>query len=497
MKTDDRIALVGMLVLLAFVVPLRGGFTDDGFIHIQYARNLIETGQYAFNRGEPSFGTTSPLWVMALAAVGRFFASPEALIVISRVLSWSAGLAAVAAFARLAARAGLALPVRAFAVVAFAADAWLGRWTALSMETSSAVLAACVVSLASLEALDDVRRAARLGAAIAVAALVRPEFYLAVPVWLAVAAWRRAPLRVVAAGLATCGALLLPWLAFARLVLGSFLPNTAGAKSGGLTLAPLEIARRVEPVARMLGATQLVSVAGLVLAAATRRGRRTFVDASRHWMLAWLVALPAAYVLLDIQVLSRYLLLVLPPLVVLGAAGWQAVAPAAPGRRRALVAALALAAVASNAVLYARVVLPPSRAFAEDLQTRMKGLALYLHDHAPPDAVVAAADIGYLAFYSQRRVLDLGGLVEPRTGALRERYDYETIVERGLFFGVEGYPHVDYLVDREPVSGRFDGRVVAGHRFERVHGVVVRNLGIRKPGPWYYDLYRIRPEASR
>ena len=29
------------LVLAALMFPLRGGFTDDGFIHVQYARNLM------------------------------------------------------------------------------------------------------------------------------------------------------------------------------------------------------------------------------------------------------------------------------------------------------------------------------------------------------------------------------------------------------------------------------------------------------------------------
>ncbi|HXV14726.1 MAG TPA: hypothetical protein VEC56_11030, partial [Candidatus Krumholzibacteria bacterium] len=141
--------------------------------------------------------------------------------------------------------------------------------------------------------------------------------------------------------------------------------------------------------------------------------------------------------------------------------------------------------------LYVRVVLPPSRAFSADLTGPMTELALYLRDNSPPDAVVAAADIGYLAFYSQRRVLDLGGLVEPETGKLREAHDYEDIVARGLYFDVPGYPHVDYFVDRDHQADRFDGGIVGGRRFERVYATEVRNLGIRKPGVFHYVLYRL------
>ena len=56
-----------LLLFLALLAPMRDGFTDDGFIHIQYARNIIDRGEYSFNPGEVSFGTSSPLWVMELA----------------------------------------------------------------------------------------------------------------------------------------------------------------------------------------------------------------------------------------------------------------------------------------------------------------------------------------------------------------------------------------------------------------------------------------------
>ena len=42
---------------------------DDGWIHQVFARNLAETGQMAFNRGEPAAGSTAPLWTVALAFV--------------------------------------------------------------------------------------------------------------------------------------------------------------------------------------------------------------------------------------------------------------------------------------------------------------------------------------------------------------------------------------------------------------------------------------------
>lgn len=481
------------------MLPLRGGFTDDGFIHVQYARNLMTRGEYSFNAGETSFGTTSPLWVMALAAGARPFDDPEALIHLSRVLSWVAAFGALFVVHGLLVALGASRRFAALGTVAFAADVWFARWSALGMESSAATCAAALMVLASVRACEDRAGAARFAAAAAIAALIRPEAYLALPVFVVGAlTLRPRPARgVLLAAVAVAAALLLPWLAFAKWHMGSFLPNTAGAKSGGIVRGPIAFVTSFSPVVKILASAQAVSLAAILADLVVSRRRAFVLAPSFRFALLWMIALPVAYVVADIQILSRYLLLIAPALCAGGWRSLESLAARGRGRVRSLAPVLALAvAVALNAAVYARVVLPPSRAFSEDLLVRMAGLARFLREHSPPDAVVAAADIGYLAFYSERRVLDLGGLVEPETGRLRAMHDYEEIVERGLYFGLPGYPRVDYLVDREPVANRFDGRVINGHRFERVYLTSVRNLGIRKPGTFYYTLYRITPAEA-
>jgi hypothetical protein len=286
--------------------------------------------------------------------------------------------------------------------------------------------------------------------------------------------------------------LLGPWLAFAKWHLGSFLPNTAGAKSGGVVADPLHLLAMFAPIVKIVVSTQAAAVIAVLVDLVMSRRRAAVFDPALRFCALWMLALPIAYVVFDIQVLSRYLLLVTPAVCVIG---WRSLEHAARARARRVAVAAAAAAVLVNVVFYARVVLPPSRAFSADLTGPMADLARFLRDHSPPDAVVAAADIGYLAFYSERRVLDLGGLVEPETGRLREAYDYEEIVARGLYFEVPGYPRVDYFVDRELEPDRFDGATRAGRRFERVYATEVRNLGIRKPGVYHYTLYRVTPAA--
>ncbi|MCI0452230.1 MAG: hypothetical protein L0Z51_07545, partial [Candidatus Latescibacteria bacterium] len=356
--------------------------------------------------------------------------------------------------------------------------------------SSAATLAAAAVALTSLRALESSAGAARFGAMVAIGALLRPELYLAIPVYCAAAvlARPRPPLRTVAVALAVAGVLLLPWLLFAKWHLGSFLPNTAGAKSGGVITDPLVFLAKFVPIAKIVLGTQAVAVFAMLADLTLSRRRAIVFDPALRFCVLWTLALPVAYVAFDIQVLSRYLLLITPAVCVVG---WRSLEHVADGRAQRVALAAAVIAVAINAALYVRVVLPPSRAFSADLTGPMTDLALFLRDNSPPEAVVAAADIGYLAFYSQRRVLDLGGLVEPETGKLREAHDYEDIVARGLYFDVPGYPRVDFFVDRDHQADRFQGNVIGGHRFERVYAAEVRNLGIRKPGVFHYVLYEL------
>jgi arabinofuranosyltransferase len=509
---NQTILVVPLIVLLALVIPHREGFTDDGYIHIQYARNIATRGEYAFNPGEVSFGTTSPLWVMIHAAVGRVAGTGEILITTSRVLSWSAGFAAVAAMFVLARALGLGFAAAFCASLLLGAHAWFVRWTALGMEASAAVLAIIGVGAASIGAIHDRKQALLLGFFMAVAALLRPEAYLLVPVYaLSVLTRGRrndwgCVVRVALVWLLLVG----PWLLFARYHIGSFLPNTAGAKSGGLVLDPATFIRKLDPIVKIVGSSDGIAALLIVLSVAVaRRKALVFTDRARLLSL-WAVALPLAYVFFDIQVLSRYMLLTTPFTIVLGLGGLEGLllrggvgnrreterAEAAPGPLKKALAAATAAAVVVNVVFYFAVVLPPSAAFSHDLSRNLKGLALYLKGHSEKGAVVAAADIGYLAYYSERRVLDLGGLVDNETLALREAHTYEEIVDKGLYLDLPKYPRVDFFIDRELSANRFDGRVLAGYRFDSVYVTEVRNLGIRKPGPYFYTLYRLTRESA-
>ncbi|GEM_PF-1396268 len=497
-RKQDLAAL--FLIFIAFfclLLPLRNGFTDDAFIHIQYARNIIDRGEYSFNPGEISFGTTSPLWVMIQSFFGFVLGGSQSLILFSRFLSWLSGFGALAFLLILARSLSGNTLVAVLSTAVFACDAWFLRWTAMSMETSSAAFVMILAGIASIRAYENLRSALFLGFFLAITSLLRPEAFLFFPVYLLSLFVRkgRVDSRCAAGTIVVYALLVIPWLLFAKVHMGSWLPNTAGAKSGGVILNPVIFIRKFSPIAKIIGSTQGIWVVFICISMIFRRGKSSLWDERCRFLLFCAAALPIAYVILDMQVLSRYLLLIMPLVPVFGLISAKDLFARLGITRNKSAAALTVSAVLMSCisiVFYFTIVVPPSRAFARGLTHELRDLALYLKKNSEKNSVVAAADIGYLSFYSNRRVLDLGGLVEPSTGRLRSRFSYEKIIADGMYLNLSGYPHVDYFIDREKQPNRFEGAAIGGYAFESILVKVIDNLGIRKPGPYYYTLYKLR-----
>ena len=65
--------LAGGIYLVVSALIYKIGFPlDDSWIHLTFARNLAQHGEWSFRPGIPSAGSTSPLW-SALLAIGFLF----------------------------------------------------------------------------------------------------------------------------------------------------------------------------------------------------------------------------------------------------------------------------------------------------------------------------------------------------------------------------------------------------------------------------------------
>ena len=411
-RRDDLLVVLAALLPLALFVAREGriagapGFPlDDAWIHLHFARNLAEGAGFVYNPGTPVAGSTAPLWTLTLAA-------GAAVAGASLETAKTLGVACALGAALLTRRAALALgSPPAVALVAAVALLWSGpmAWGALSgMEVT---LAALLVAAALLAHARDRLEWSAVWAALAV--LARPEALLLVP-FLVLArplSWR----RVLTFGLITLAA-VTPMILFSLWTAGTPYPATAAAKVEGGLLGWLGGVR--EPLARTLllrpwqflrewvvwlatthGLLPVLLVPALGLAWA-RGGRALGVPALVLLAHPLGMALLAPYRGPAFQE-GRYSIHLLPLALVALAAMARKTRPWA----LAAYLALALVPLVPAAARYAWAV--------QNINAMQVHLGRWVATHLPATSRIAANDIGAIAYFSRREVIDLMGLVTP------------------------------------------------------------------------------------
>ncbi|MEL7059946.1 MAG: hypothetical protein AAGN46_07970 [Acidobacteriota bacterium] len=421
---------------------------DDSWIHLHLARRLAEGQGLSFQGDRILPASTAPLWT-GLLSIG--FLLPGLLpLVWAKLLGLAAHVGTAAATGRLALAVGLSRRWSLGCALLMATTPWL-LWSAMSAMEIGAFAALSTLGLAlalEAEAADSSRRRLGAVACLAFAVLFRPEGALLLALLLA--AWslrslaRLGGARRLLAPIALAGLATLPTFLFYRLAGDSWLPTTYGAKAGGgLSAASsdylrlvLDVFWRSQPVLLLFAAS-----GGWILAA-----RRRALPA------LWLLALPLVYSMLaspsappPLGNFGRYYFPVLPVLTIVGAVGLEQVVRtlADAGRKRLAAGAVGIVLAVHGLGL----IQGPGRylqtvANVEDSDVRA---ALWLADRLPDDAVLAVQDIGALAFFTRRPIVDLAGLVTPEILPVL-RADPPGDWQRRLVDWLAAGPRPDYLV---------------------------------------------------
>jgi len=405
-----RAAVLLALSLAAFLfypLPARlllGEWTfpfDDPWIHQVYARNLVRYGQYAFNPGEPSSGSSAPLWTL-LMAPAHLLGLPAVPWALFLGLLSLLGLGAV-----LWAWAGRHFPPPwPLWLTAIALLSPQVAWTGMEgMET--ALVAA--LSLGILYRLDRTSwrtpgPAALDGLLNGLLLWLRPE----APLLTLVIAWQRR--REGWRGWLAFGLALLslagPYFLFHLTVGGRPFPQTVYAKTAYYGTANLAVRvgfLRDLALAFLPGPWPLV--AALLPASLFRMAR------ARRWTwgpgLAWagLTLLLAVVQLPVVLHLGRHFAPLLPPVLL---ASGEALSPL-PRLGRRFVLLLGISLLLIGVFVGIGFYIPLCRG----LLTSQVAMGRFIADHLPAEAVVATHDIGAIGYFGEHRVVDILALTEP------------------------------------------------------------------------------------
>lgn len=397
--------------LIGFGFPL-----DDSWIHQTYARNLVRDGVWAFNRQQPSSGSTAPAWTLILS-VG-YLAEVQ-----HEVWSYALGTALLVLTAGLASawfmKRSASSSLWAIALAGLVAAEWHLVWAALSgMETiASALVVVLVLSLAEGRRVP----AWALGVLIGLGIWVRPDaatLYLPV-LWVLYLRGQgtfRSYMLTTAQVVVGTLLVLIPYFMLNFSYSGSIWPSTYYAKQAEYAVL------RESPILHRLAALSPLPLVGVgaVLTPGFLFGAARDLRLRRWWRLAplvWAGGLVMLYALrLPVSYQhGRYLMPVIPVLMVVGMEGMQALTSRWLASRWGWVLARAWQATA-GAVAAVFLVLG-SRAYARDvaiIESEMVATARWISSHTESQALVAAHDIGALGYFGERRILDLAGLIDPQ-----------------------------------------------------------------------------------
>lgn len=390
------------------IAGLWGFSLDDSWIHAVFARNIATGKGYSFNPGEPVSGSTGPLYSILLGAA---HALTGEMIGTAKVIGVACHLVSVVQIYRAARHLDPGHAWVPLAAATLVATSPLLLWASLSgMEISFYVALLCS-GLERYLAGRDV--AAILFWSLGV--WVRPDGLFLVVLGML------GPTRTLWKRAAVAASVILPFFAFNAIVGGSILPQTVAAKSHfGFDLAgrTWKLAREWAaiwgvPFRRGDELEHPILLLPFLLVGIVLLARKKPV------LALYAIGLPIAFSLFRDNSSShkRYILHVIPFGILLAVAGMQWLASRFAPRRRADAAFLAL----SLACLVWQAAIANAKGTThgwnvQNINMMQRLLAETTRHATVPEAVVAASDIGAIAYFSQRKVVDLMGLVSaPRT----------------------------------------------------------------------------------
>lgn len=407
---------------------------DDAWIHQTYARNLAVYGEWSFIPGLPSGGSTAPLWSALIA---------PAYLVGQNGFVWTMLLGGVGLlgtgwfgdklFEKISRTSSGLMPWAGL----FLVFEWHLVWAAASgMET---ILYAALILFVFWQLAKTDEGWLGKGLLVGLIVWVRPDglTLLGPIVYVAFFTQKEYLKKLRAIGVVLCGFLLifLPYLVFNYYLAGSWWPNTFFAKQAEYAIrleAPLLSRLLLLAKLPLIGAGVLLFPGFLWEIWRSIVNRRWVIQAAGLWWLGYTV-IYAMRLPVDYQH-GRYLIPAMPVYFLLGLLGTTEIWREHLQRKRALILLRKVWVVTTTLVLAAFLILGALQAYALDvaiINTEMVAAAQWIAENTPPDALIAAHDIGALGFYGERPVLDMAGLISPDViPIIRDEYQLAEHLDR-------------------------------------------------------------------
>jgi hypothetical protein len=417
-KTILQLALASGMSMAVYLAAsawyYRIGFPlDDSWIHLTYARNLATHGEWAFQPGKLSAGSTAPLWTVLLSIGFLLNLAPYIwTYLLGALLLWGMGLLGEIVVRRVSPSYQSRFPwVGLFLILE-----WHLVWSAASgMET---LLHALLVTTVLGMLMGRSRRFMTLGLLAGLSVWVRPDGVTLIGPVAAYTLAGSGPWtkrwRDLSQFLIGFASLFVPYLLFNLVLAGTPMPNTFYAKQAEYA------SWQARPFLFRFGQLSLQFLAGPSLALLPGAIGWFFISVrKRDWGTLSGMAWFAGYLFLYVQRLpvyqhGRYIMPAMPVFYLWGLAALLKFFKSKQLGRYHWVAATGWSFLVGVMAFVFWVV--GAYTYAQDvalIESEMVATAKWVAGNVPQGELIAAHDIGALGYYDNHRLIDLAGLVSP------------------------------------------------------------------------------------
>ncbi len=420
----EQILLLLIPLILSIIVYLfwtaktyRWGFPlDDAWIHQTYARNLIKYGEWVYHPGQPSAGSTAPLWTGWLS-LGYWLKLPML------TWAWLSGIVCMGMMILVSYQFFIKNfppnPLFQAGFFLFMGLEWHFTWAALSgMET---ILFALMIVSVFVLLIQERKKWFVIGLLIGLGVWIRPDaLTLFGPLGWSLL-WEKSDWKTKQKdlGSALIGAtiLLLPYFTSNYLISKSVFPNTFYAKQAEYAILQQKpLSSRLFALIKLplVGAGALLFPGFLSELWRCVRENDRLIQAAYLWWFGYIMIY--AWRLPVVYQHGRYLIPAMPIFFVLGWRGSLAILGDFIKKSNPFIRISGMGWWLSVILVSVGFVGLGANAYAQDvaiIESEMVDCAKWVNQNIPEEKLIAIHDIGAFGYFNNHRLLDLAGLVSP------------------------------------------------------------------------------------
>jgi len=399
-----------------FGVPL-----DDVWIHFRFAENFAHGFLYQYNPGEPTPGTTSPLWVIILSI--PFLFSHNLIIPYALAVSSLFFLLTLVELYKLCLRLGFD-GIYSLLITLLTLSAGRLLWSSLSgMEITLFCLLCILIFKNHLKEISSNKVTLAGGLLLGIAANTRPETYLLAGIYflttiLLLRGHLKENLGKIVLSLVIFVLLLIPYPLFSYIYTGGFLPNTYEGQVGVMKYLPnftyiLESSKIFVKDNFLITLLWMASSGYFVFMLLKKKIERNFLLINM-----WVILLPlvSSIIAPNWRHHGRYLIPLIPFINIVAIYILQKIFEYLKQKefrkynliRKASIALILIVSI-NSAVLFAGVL----GWNVQNINEQQGNIAVWLKNNLPDEKAFGMNDIGIITFTTKKYVVDMAGLVSP------------------------------------------------------------------------------------